>query len=448
MPSIRDAGRLARLHDALLFLRAYPPTATILRRTESKLKRFSKRMKGIDPLLDPEVSGIAGTSVDMIFSYDFVRWLTRRFPGQTEIDWDEPPDPDRLAAVLTPLIPILAEEVVDANVPWLEIAKGRGLHWLLENLEPLAYDSLGLWIRWNPGAEMSRTLMRRPPRRIFYQRTPPLARRDVSIERELAGPAMPISKLPRREGEAVLDMARAALATRYRELYTFTWGDPSTVLSADAGRGLEILMIGLLPEKRLPLRAGFAPFVLRNGVPIGYGDAFGLCERMEVSFNIFYGFREGESAFCFARLLKLYHQLFGSTVFSIDPYQIGLGNEEAIEAGAFWFYRKLGFRSTDPAVERIARGEEARMAKDPKHRTSARTLRKMADKSLIYEMQPTGEWDHFRIHNVVMRLAAGRQLRFPPEILRAKSGSSEVRYLRLAAQDRRLRRTLLKLGGK
>jgi len=106
----------------------------------------------------------------------------------------------------------------------------------------------------------------------------------------------------------VLDMARAALATRYREVYTFTWGDPSTVLSADAGRGLEILLIGLLPEKRFPLRAGFAPFILRNGVPIGYADAYGLCERMEVSFNIFYGFRDGESAFCFARLLKLYHQ--------------------------------------------------------------------------------------------------------------------------------------------
>ena len=404
-------------------------------------------MKGVDPLLDPEVSGIAGTSVEMVFSSDFVRWLARRFPGQLEIDWDEPPDPDRLAAVLTALVPFLSEEFVDANVPYVEMAKELGLEWLLENLEPLAYDSLALWIRWNFSAEVSRTLMRRPPRRIFYQRSAPLARRDVSIERELAGPAIPISRLSRKEGEVVLDMARAALATRYREVYTFTWGDPSTVLSADAGRGLEILLIGLLPEKRLPLRAGFAPFILRNGVPIGYADAFGLCERMEVSFNIFYGFRDGESAFCFARLLKLYHQLFGSTVFSIDPYQIGLGNDEAIEAGAFWFYRRLGFRSTDPVVERIARDEETRISKFPSHRSSERTLRKLAQHSLIYEMQPMGAWDHFHIHNVVRRLAAGRQLRFPPEILRAKSGRSEVRYLRLTARDRRLRRALLKLGG-
>src|SRR5258708_22695364 len=119
------------------------------------------------------------------------------------------------------------------------------------------------------------------------------------------------------------------------------YGDPLSVVVADAGRGLEIVGVGITPDGRLPLRAGFGPLLLRNGVPIGYGDAYGLCERMEVSFNIFYAFRDGESAFCFIRLLEIYHQLFGSTSFSIDPYQLGLGNDEAIEAGAFWFYRKL-----------------------------------------------------------------------------------------------------------
>ena len=161
-------------------------------------------------------------------------------------------------------------------------------------------------------------------------------------------------------------------------------------------------MIGILPERRLPLRAGFGTFFLHNGVPIGYADAFGLCEHIDVSFNIFYAFRSGESAFCFARLLKLYHQLFGSTVFSIDAYQLGQGNQEAIEAGAFWFYRKLGFRPTDPGIENIARREENRMAKERRHRTSASTLKKLARGALIYEMYPTTEWDHFRMHNLML----------------------------------------------
>lgn len=473
---ISDPARLARLHDSLLYLCAYPPTPQILRRAESLLRRFGKRFTGLPPLLDPEVSGIAGTWVEMVFSYDFVRWLARRFPDQLDIDWDEPPDGERLAAVLMPRIPFLEEEAkVDANVPYLEwlraagaLAKDGGLAWLLRNLDPLSYDSLGLWIRWKLGnSVVTRTLMRRPRRKIFYQHTPPLSRRDVSIEREIAGPPLRVSRLSRREGQRALDMARAAMATRYREVYNFTWGDPSTILSADAGRGLEILLIGLLAGRRLPLRAGFAPFILRNGVPIGYGDAFGLCERMEVSFNIFYAFRDGESAFCFARLLKLYHQLFGSTSFSIDPYQIGLGNDEAIESGAFWFYRKLGFRSTEPLVERMARREEERMTKNPKHRTSARTLKKMAPSALRYDVRPNRDWDRFHIRHIALQLAAtsgqssleGILALIPDlprwsaeeragvrEIIRAKAGRSEQRYLRLLARHHRLRRALLRLG--
>ena len=62
-----------------------------------------------------------------------------------------------------------------------------------------------------------------------------------------------------------------------------------------------------------------------------------------------------------------------SSSFSIDPYQIGLENDEAIESGAFWFYRKLGFRCTDPHIEQMAQREEKRMAMKPGHRTSTRT---------------------------------------------------------------------------
>jgi hypothetical protein len=473
---IRDSGRLVRFHDALLFLCAYPGTTQVLRRAESLLKRFGRRVAAlvrtgdISPLLDPEVSGIAGTWVEVVFSYHFARWLAHRSSGgQLDIDWDEPPDDEKLATALTPLIPFLEEEAnVDANVPYLEwlraagvLGKDGGLAWLLRNLDAALYDSLGLWIRWKLGnSAATRTLMRRPPRTIFYQDTPPLPRRDVSIAREIAGPPLPVSKLSRREGESVLDMARAAVATRYRELYGFTWGDPSTILSADGGRGLEILLIGIVPARRLPLRAGFAVFFLRNGVPIGYGDAFGLCERMEVSFNIFYAFRDGESAFCFARLLKLYHQLFGSTSFSIDPYQIGLGNEEAIEAGAFWFYRKLGFRSTDPLVERMARREEKRISSEPGHRTAARTLKRMARSPMIYGAR---DWDRFHIRNIGLRMSRENAVTFISlipdlkrwsaeeragvrEIVRAKAGRSEERYLRLLARHDRLRRALLKLG--
>lgn len=414
-------------HDDLLFRRAYPRSPAELRSVDAALARIDMR----DRLLDPEASGIAGTSVDMIVSWDMARWLTQRFPGTATIDWDEPPDEERLAIALTPHIPLLREHVADANIDYLEYATALGLEWYVRNLPAQTYDLLGLWVRWKVPREVSRTDMRRQPRAFFCDATI-LPRREISIARELAGPSLPIGTLSKREGAAVLDMARAAVLTRYRELYGFTWGDPSTIVSADAGRGLEIVLIGILPGKRLPLRAGFAPLLFRNGVPVGYGDAFGICERMEVSFNIFYAFREGESAYAFGRLLKLYHQLFGSTVFTIDPYQIGLGNEEAIEAGAFWFYRKLGFRPTDPKIEQLAVAEETR-----NRRSSPATLRRLAQSPLIYEMHPTGEWDRFQIPaNVPL----------PPKLARAKRGRSEAEYLRLTAADRRFRRVLLREG--
>ncbi|MDQ6801395.1 MAG: hypothetical protein M3041_11205 [Acidobacteriota bacterium] len=464
---IRDGQLLARFHDALLFCCAYPASREILRRAESILKRFKRRVEMLDdadPLMDPEVSGIAGTSVDVIFSYDFARWLHDRFPKQLEIDWDDPPDPDRLATAITPHIPILWEEAsVDANVQFLDylraagaLGRDKGLSWLLTHLTQPLYDSLGIWIRWAlRNSPVTRTLLRRRPPKIFFQTTPLLSRRDVSIDRELTGPKLPVRRLSRREGEEVLDMARAALAVRYREVYSFTYGDPSTVVSADCGRGVEILLVGIVPEKRLPIRAGFAPFILRNGVPIGYADAFGICDRMEISFNIFYAFRDGESAFCFARLLKLYHQLFGSTTFSLDAYQVGLGNAEAIEAGAYWFYRKLGFRSTDANVERIARREEQRIAESPRYRTSARILRTLAGSRMIYGAQ---EWERFHVRNIATKMARRHVSNMfdlisdlpraeVREILAAKRGRDEGDYLRFTAKNGRGRDAFIRLGG-
>ncbi len=162
-----------------------------------------------------------------------------------------------------------------------------------------------------------------------------------------------------------------------------------------------------LHERRLPFRAGFGLLFFRNGVPVGYADAFGVCERMEVSFNIFPAFRDGENAYCFARMLKLQHQLFGSSSFSVEPYQIGLGNEEAIEAGAFWFYRKLGFRPTEARIERIVQREEKRIAGDPRHRTSALTLRRIAQSPLFYDAPGSreGSWNRYRSRNLGLAIA-------------------------------------------
>ncbi|HSS45047.1 MAG TPA: hypothetical protein VLO07_06865 [Thermoanaerobaculia bacterium] len=406
----RDAESLIPFHEALLFLRAYPQSARVVSQTERLLAGFARRVERLEkagadltPFDEPEVAGIAGTTIGTDFSYDLVRWLIRRHGHRVRIDWGACDAVERMRASWPYFLPLLSEEALaDANVPylaWLSAAAGKKSAdpaWLLDRYGRLPgareeraerYEALGLPVSWELGdSPASRTRMRRPARRIFACRRPLLSRRDVSLESEFAAPPLPVRRLSRREGEKLLDMARTSTAARYREFYTFTYGDPSAVFAARVGRGVEIFVSGLLPERRLPLRAGYAGLIVKNGVPVGYIEGLAFFERLEIGFNVYYTFREGESAWIYAKVLKLHTQILGVTSFSIDPYQLGYENQEAIESGAFWFYRKLGFRPTRVAIGKLLAAEERKIAADPSYRSSARMLKRLVTGNLLYEV--------------------------------------------------------------
>jgi hypothetical protein len=126
----------------------------------------------------------------------------------------------------------------------------------------------------------------------------------------------------------------------------------------------------------------------KNGVPVGYVEVLWprgkKGGRMEVGFNLYYTFRQGETAWLYARLLKLFRERFRVTSFVIDPYQLGHENEEAIESGSFWFYYKLGFRSESPEVAHLAEREWQRIAAHPQHRTRPAMLRRLATAPMVY----------------------------------------------------------------
>jgi hypothetical protein len=166
-------------------------------------------------------------------------------------------------------------------------------------------------------------------------------------------------------------------------------------------------MWGLPPTKRLPLRAYQAGFTLKNGIPINYIEAISLFEWVEVGFNTFYAYRDGETAWVYAQVLRILRQRLGALCISVYPYQIGQNNEEALASGAFWFYRKLGFRCMRSDLEQLARREEQKIAADRTHRTSLPTLRKLAEGHVAYELPGAarGAWDHFRMRNIGLALA-------------------------------------------
>src|SRR5437879_1473254 len=167
---IKNAELLIRLHEILLFLRAYPRSASVLSQVEKTLKTFAERVSNLgdadidlSPLDDPEESGIAGTTVTSNFSYAIVRWLVSKYPHQLSIDWDWFEEEDRFGATMPRFLPLLEEDaMVEAHVPyqaWLRAAKGHAndISWIVEQFESLKisekakaelYDSLKLHVTW------------------------------------------------------------------------------------------------------------------------------------------------------------------------------------------------------------------------------------------------------------------------------------------------------------
>jgi hypothetical protein len=408
--------QLIRFHESLLFLRAFPHAASLVPRIEHLLDTFHQRVEKLraahaemSVFDDFDTSGIAGTTMQDTLSFDVARWLVRRIPRHADIAWNEYWDDyqsERARGNTWPrFIPLLEEDAdVEANIPWqrwLDAARGRqhALPWLLNQFANLPlpprqqaelYDSLRLPIRWKlENLKLSRTRNWTRPRRFFFHDTRLIQRSDVSLAHELSQPTPKLEKLSAAAGESVINSLREFMFVRYRDLYGATLGYSRSVVRANVGRGAVIHLWGVPPDRRLPLRAYVCGYTLKNGVPINYFEAIGLCEWLEVGFNAFYTYRQGETAWIYTQALRCLRGVTGAKVFSIYPYQIGQNNDEAIDSGAFWFYRKLGFRPGRPDLQKLCEREEKRIAANPKYRTPPRTLRRLAEAHMFYELQPS-----------------------------------------------------------
>ena len=424
-----DPKSLLRFHETLLFLRAFPQGPSVVSGAEKLLNTFHKRITklrsaGADMSVfdDFETSGIAGSTMQDTLSFEVVRWLARRIPRNIEINWDDYDEERAMASTWPRFIPLLEEDAdVEANIPWkpwLDAARGceRPLNFLMRRFEQLLvpdreraelYDSLHLPVRWNlDNLRFSRTRNWSRPRRFYYHTEPLITRSQVSLAKEIARPAPKLTRLSLQDGEAVMHTIREVMAVRYRELYGTTLGDPSSVVRADVGRGVVLYFWNLPPHRRLPLRAYVAGFTLKNGVPINYIEAIGLCDWIEIGFNTFYTYRQGETAWIYTQVLRCLRQLTGAATFSVYPYQIGQNNDEAIDSGAFWFYRKVGFRCGRRDLEQLARREERKIAAAPRYKTPRRTLKRLAEAHVFYELPGSepGAWDNFSTRNLGLRV--------------------------------------------
>ena len=398
---LRSARALRRLHELLCFLRAYPDDARLLLQVERMLARFARRpdlRRARDALAD---TGIAGTAIRYRFFWSTLRWLARRWPQRLVIDRSETEVEDRLAAAL-PLLVSWAEAAtlkrLDAPAfAALDRLRARGesaAAFLVRRIAAMPgdgftreafHDALDLSYELEPGPDTpARTGARHLAAPIAFQHAP-LHRARPDLRAELGRLYRGVRRASAHEGEQLIELARGAMVTRSRDLDAFAYGNARDVRLVDDGGGLAFALIGVINERRALIPATCGYLILHNGVPIGYGEAFVIGRSASMTFNIFESFRGGEAAHTFARTLATVRQVFGAECFSLDPYQLGQGNDEAIASGAWWFYYKLGFRPLAASARRLLRAELARMRADPGHRSSAATLRALAESYLMFD---------------------------------------------------------------
>jgi len=392
------ASQVAALHEALCFARAYPDDERMLALVLGMLEGFARRpdlARHRSALAD---SGIAGTAIRFRFFAETAKWLAERWPRRLKLDWAAFDDPALIEALL-PLLVASAEgpglEEYDYGLKgWIARLKGpreTDAAFLIRRLahhvpDEFLHEKLSdaidapLVLSAGPGTP-SRTLAFTPlAPQGFVRRAPASDRPDLA--RAIRRAPHSIRQLGEREGQTLIDLARAAMVTRSRDLDAFAYGDARDVRLADAGDGLAFAVIGVRPERRLLLEGVYAYLTLKHGVPVGYVLTSALYNSSEIAYNVFETFRGAEAAPIYARALALTRRLFGSERFTIFPYQLGQGNDEALRSGAWWFYRKLGFAPADAPARRLMRAEEKRMRSDPRHRSSRGVLERLARHNL------------------------------------------------------------------
>jgi hypothetical protein len=391
--------RLIRLHDTLYFMRAYPDDGHVLRVVSSLLSSLREKVTAISGG-DPEYpafknTGLPGSCNRHSYSYEVLKRMVRLFPGSFDIDWGEITyEPTFVDALNLTVLPTESRGLEDEYMglrDWLQQCKTSPEQTDLEvvlrlfagsSLTPRqqvhVFESCEYPVVYRTSEVGSaRCEVGLKPTRPHYQKQP-FSHARFPLRPKIVQPLERHAKLDRTEGQKLVDLSLAALCSRNLEIHPLIYANPADVVTAEGGRGLHIVLAGMRPEFRAVAETDFFFLILKNGVPIAYGPASVFLGCCEMGINLFPEFRGGEIRYIYSQFMRVLYHVAGVRYFFLTSYGMGDGNPEAIKSGAFWFYRKLGFRAADTDVEARAREEEAIMRRRPSHRSSLATLRELS----------------------------------------------------------------------
>ncbi len=407
-----SAPELRQLLALVCYLQAYPDNSQILgmvRQVAAQLRVWGTRVRGganSSALWD---IGFPGGCNYYGYALPVIRQLQRAFPGCLEMDWEEFEGSailqNCLGVYVTPAECAGLDSVDLTMKEWIAAAKDPGLtdlEFLVEVFSaagpgPIAaeilWDACDVVVRYDlsqVGTGRSEVLW--PIDKVCYQRRPinnkrlPLAK---AIRQPLAQTKALAKALAKASGRAFIDFALASLCARNLEIRMLMYCNPAEVYLADCGRGLQVALIGVVPEYRDALEINYCSLVVKNGITIAYGPVSLHFGRCEMGLNLFPEFRSGEINWIYPQFMRAIHHVLGANYFFLTPYAMGDGNNDALHSGAFWFYRKLGFLAVESEIEALAQLEERKMREQPGYRCDLRTLRRLAPTAAYFDMAET-----------------------------------------------------------
>ncbi|MBU2677673.1 MAG: hypothetical protein KJP16_11360 [Gammaproteobacteria bacterium] len=398
--SLAHADEVERLHEALCFARAWPDSPKLLTTVNRMLGNFGERrdlQRFARKLAD---SGIAGTDIRFQFYFATACWLAARWGDELQIDWKQFKSKERLSGQLRFLTlfseKAALEQFLFDSQEWIEQMRGNDetdAVFLInryaalrvdESVRDAMYEQLDPALQLSPSATTpARTREYLRPKTVHYQKRS-IDRKNVDL-RKAANRQFSIDTVPRRQAKHLVDLARSAMVSRLRDLDAFAYASVDDVLRVRCEAGIQIMLFGIRPERRYFLECEYGYLMLKNGAVIGYGTGTGLFGTCQLAFNLFPSYRGAETRALYAWVLATFRRLFNADTFSVDAYQIGADNEEAIDSGAWWFYARMGFLPRDKAARELAK-TELRNGRKKGYRTTKPTLRRLARHTLFFSL--------------------------------------------------------------
>lgn len=403
MKQIPPSGLLP-LHEALLFIKAFPFTDKLAILADKNLRLLEnylvqgvrKKQTGLIKAIDN--SGVSGSKVVATFSYDLIHCLISSFPDAVLYDSCAIDAEEFFSLLLTMLPSPLKENFMEGGWntvdEWLDALCSKDRKAKLQLLlsffneagiprtqRDFLFERLQLYIEADLAKMPSRTNIFLPAE-TFIHADGILKKTDVNAM--VHTPVEEDHTVTVDERKRIISAVRWTLFALFRETDPGTYADLHDVRVFHVGRGLQIVLMGMKHDRRNPIDAYIGFMAFKNGCPYAYGGAWMLGPMAKIGINVFPAFRGGESALFFAQLMRVYQQVFSPEYFVAEPYQVGRDNPEGIETGAFWFYYRLGYRPVLPALKKLAATEFQKLKTGKTKKTPASLLRKLVADELIW----------------------------------------------------------------